>query len=99
METIALLDAAVLLYLKGNRDGTGPDMTEFLEEFGLRTTANYLALALRQNLQARGLIKLIGSHRRFRGGAAANLWALTPKGKEEAKAVECLFANLMGRGA
>jgi len=94
VETIAILDGAMLLYLKKEGDGTGPDMTDFLEAHGIRTTANYLALALR-NLEARGLVEQIGSRRRFRGGAAANLWALTPSGKNEAAEIEGMFGALL----
>lgn len=95
METIAILDASILLFLKKEGDGTAPELTDFLEARGIRTTANYLALALR-NLEAKGLVELIGSRRRSRGGAAANLWALTPAGNKEAAEVIGLFGGLMG---
>jgi DNA-binding PadR family transcriptional regulator len=95
VQIIALIDAAVLLYLKKEGQGIVPELAELLKSRGLETSANYLAMALR-NLENRGWVELVGSRRR-RGdrGPASNLWALTPAGHEEALSVQELFVTLL----
>ena len=63
MEVISILDAAVLLYLNRQGEGTVPDMVAYLEGRGIETTANYLALQVRR-LDSRGLVKQMGVRRR-----------------------------------
>lgn len=89
MKTIAIRDAMTLLYFKRHKAGVVPELTAWLVSLGLKGTANYMALLVR-NLQDRGLVELIGSQPGVRNWA--NVWALTSEGESEAATLEKLFS-------
>jgi hypothetical protein len=84
MKTIAIRDAATLLYLKGQGTALVRELTAFLTGFGLKASANYTALSMR-NLEDRGWVELIASG--VGVNHLANLWRLTPEGQNEAAAL------------